>query len=45
MGIYLFKDDTGANDSIISDELTPLVILTGITTEDLTQANTDFIIS
>lgn len=44
MGIYLFEDDTGANDRIVSDELTPLAILTGITTEDITQANAGFII-
>jgi Ca2+-binding RTX toxin-like protein len=44
MGIYLFTDDTGANDRLLADELTPLAILTGVTTEDLTQTNTDFII-
>lgn len=44
LGVYLFKDDTGANNRIVSDELTPLAILTGVTTEDVTQANADFLV-
>lgn len=35
MGVYLFTDDTGANNRIVSDELTPLVVLTGLSTSQL----------
>ena len=45
LGIYLFKDDTGANDRIVPDELTPLVILTGVQTEDINYGNANFLIS
>ena len=40
MAVYLFTDDTGANNRIVSDELTPLVVLTGLSTSllDVTQA-------
>jgi len=44
MGIYMFTDDTGANNRIVSDELTPIAVLTGITTEDITYNNIDFLI-
>lgn len=44
LGIYLFKDDTGANDRVVSDELTPIAVLTGVTTEDMTYGNVDFLI-
>ncbi len=45
LGIYLFTDDTGANDRVVSDELKPLVLLTGVTTDDITYDNADFLIS
>lgn len=44
MGVYIFTDDTGANNRIVSDELTPVAVLTGITTADVTYNNVDFLI-
>ena len=35
LAVYLFTDDTGANAKIVADELTPLVILTGLSTAQL----------
>lgn len=33
-GLYLFSDDSGANNQIVTDEITPIVTLTGIRTEN-----------
>jgi len=32
--LYLFTDDTGADNNVIADELTPMALLRGIRTED-----------
>ncbi len=37
--LYLFTDDTGADNQIIADELTPLVLLSGVRTEDFSAAD------
>lgn len=37
--LYFFQDDTGANNNIVADELTPQVMLTGISTESLSYLN------
>ncbi len=37
--LYLFTDDTGADTQIIADELTPLVLLSGVRTEDFSAAD------
>ncbi len=44
IGIYKFTDDTGANNSVVSDELTAIAVLTGVTTEDITYSNIDFLV-
>lgn len=44
VGIYKFTDDTGANNRVVSDELTPIALLTGITTADITYGNVDFLV-
>lgn len=45
LGVYRFKDDTGADAKIVADELTPIVLLTGVTTEQLdTSLYTFFIV-
>lgn len=43
LGIYLFEDDSDANNIIDSDELSLLTILTGVRTEDITYENAHFI--
>jgi hypothetical protein len=35
LAVYRFTDDTGADNKIVADELTPLVLLTGVTAEQL----------
>jgi hypothetical protein len=35
MGIYQFQDDTGADDYVHGDELTPVALLVGVYTEDI----------
>jgi Ca2+-binding RTX toxin-like protein len=42
MGVYLFTDDTGANAKIVADELTPLVVLTGVSTAQLDSTQPGF---
>lgn len=42
MGVYLFTDDTGANAKIVADELTPLVVLTGLSTAQLDSSKPGF---
>jgi hypothetical protein len=42
MGVYLFTDDTGANAKIVADELTPLVVLTGVSTAQLDSSKPGF---
>lgn len=37
--LYYFKDDTGANNNIVADELTPQLMLIGVTTESLSHVN------
>jgi Ca2+-binding RTX toxin-like protein len=44
LGIYLFQDDTGANNRVVADELTPIAVLSGVTTEDITYENAGFLI-
>ena len=44
IGIYRFEDDTGANATIVSDELTPVAVLTGLTTEEINMSNADFMV-
>jgi hypothetical protein len=36
--LYLFTDDTGADNQVIADELTPMALLRGIRTEDFSAA-------
>lgn len=45
VGIYKFTDDSAGDNNVIEDEIVPLAILSGMTTEDFTTVNTDFIIS
>jgi Ca2+-binding RTX toxin-like protein len=35
MGVYYFKDDTGANAKVVADELVPVVVLVGASTASL----------
>ena len=35
MGVYYFKDDTGANARVVADELVPVVVLAGVSTASL----------
>jgi len=45
LAVYRFTDDTGADNKIVADELTPLVLLTGVTAEQLdTTSYTFFLI-
>ncbi len=44
MGVYLFTDDTGANAKIVADELTPLVVLTGVSTAQLDSSQPGFFV-
>lgn len=45
IGIYMFKDDTGADNVITGDELTPVAVLDGLTTEDINlNTSADFIV-
>ncbi len=37
--LYFFKDDTGADSNVVADELTPQVMLLGVTTESLSYLN------
>ena len=37
--LYLFKDDSNGDNNIVGDELTPIVLLTGVSTSDLSYAN------
>lgn len=37
--IYLFKDDTGADNKVVADELTPIAYFVGVRTEDYTMAD------
>lgn len=39
VGIYNFIDDTGANDRVIADELTPVAFLIGLNTSQLNSDN------
>jgi len=45
VGIYLFTDDTGADNSINSDELTPVALLVGLNTSQITQLNANFMVN
>lgn len=45
VGIYLFNDDTGADNLINSDELTPVALLVGLNTSQITQQNADFMVN
>lgn len=45
VGIYLFTDDTGADNLINSDELTPVALLVGLNTSQITQENADFMVN
>ena len=44
MGVYLFNNSEDFDSTISADELTPIAILTGLSTEHITQSNADFII-
>ena len=44
MGVYKFTDDTGANNRVLSDEITPVAVLVGVRTEDINYQNSDFIV-
>lgn len=44
MGVYLFNNSEDSDSTISADELTPIAILTGLSTEHITQSNADFII-
>lgn len=44
MGVYLFDNSEDSDSTISADELTPIAILTGLSTEFVTQSNADFII-
>ncbi|MBJ7551505.1 calcium-binding protein [Marinomonas ostreistagni] len=44
MGVYLFNNSEDSDSTISADELTPVAILTGLSTELITQSNADFII-
>jgi Ca2+-binding RTX toxin-like protein len=35
MALYLFRDDTGADNNVVADELTPIVRFLGVRTEEL----------
>jgi len=37
MALYYFKDDTGADNQIVSDELTPIALFVGVRTEQLSE--------
>jgi hypothetical protein len=37
--LYLFKDDSNGDNNIVADELTPIVLLTGVNTADLNHTN------
>ncbi len=37
--LYKFKDDTNGDNNIVADELTPMVLLTGVSADSLTYAN------
>jgi len=45
VGIYLFTDDTGADNSINSDELTPVALLVGLNTSQISQLNANFMVN
>ena len=36
MGLYRFKDDSGADNNVVADELTPVALFVGLRTEDFT---------
>ena len=36
MGLYKFKDDSGADNNVVADELTPVALFVGLRTEDFT---------
>ncbi len=42
LAVYRFTDDTGANNTIVADELTPLVLLAGVTAEQLNTTSQSF---
>lgn len=44
MGVYLFNNSEDSDSTISAGELTPVAILTGLSTEFITQSNADFII-
>ncbi len=44
IGIYAFEDDTGANNTVISDEIQLVGTLNDVYTESITTNNADFII-
>jgi len=37
MALYYFKDDTGADNRVVSDELTPIALFVGVRTEQLSE--------
>jgi hypothetical protein len=37
MALYYFRDDTGADNRVVPDELTPIVRFVGVRTEQLTE--------
>lgn len=37
--LYLFKDDTGADNKVVADELAPIAYFVGVRTEDYTMAD------
>lgn len=42
IGVYQFKDDTGANNKIVGDELAPIAFLAGLSTEQLSATDNNF---
>jgi Ca2+-binding RTX toxin-like protein len=44
VGVFKFRDDTGADNRITVDELNPVAILIGVSTADITYQNADFMI-
>lgn len=38
-GLYLFTDDSGANNQVVADEITPIITLTGLRTENFSASD------
>jgi Ca2+-binding RTX toxin-like protein len=43
-GVYRFEDDTGGDNRVVTDEITPIALLTGVDTADITLNNADFFV-